>query len=121
METSPLIFGRVLWSISASGLSSARLELYLKSRISRLSNGLWLFATKMGGKFLHLGHCPVGFGDLQFGQKLVCPKIMLFLQRWQSGSPRVPQPLQEWGAIRSKKLGSVVFFTIKLIFLLILL
>jgi len=45
---------------------------------------------------------------------------MLFLQQPQSGSPRRPQPLQEWGAIKSSGLIIVVFFTIKLMFHLIL-
>ncbi|MBQ7584994.1 MAG: hypothetical protein IJU40_01930, partial [Desulfovibrionaceae bacterium] len=47
--------------------------------------------------------------------------MMLFLQHSQSASPKCPQPLQEWGKSRSKGLGYVVFFTIKLMIFLILL
>jgi HSP20 family protein len=46
---------------------------------------------------------------------------MLFLQHSQSTSPVTPQPLQEWGKSKSKGLGYVVFFTIKLMIFLILL
>ena len=75
---------------------------------------------KIGGK-LQKGHFNVEICLLQFGHSLAECLMMLFLQHSQSGSPMWPQPLQEWGIRRSKMLGNVVFFTIKLIFLLILL
>lgn len=54
----------------------------------------------------------MGLAVLQFGQKLEWSKMMLFLQRSQRTAPIWPQPLQEWGARRSRGLGNVVFFTI---------
>ena len=66
-------------------------------------------------------HLPVLFGSLQIGQRFTWLMIMLFLQRSQSAAPVRPQPLQEWGAIRSSRLGSVVVFTIfDMIFLILL-
>ena len=67
---------------------------------------------KVGGK---------DFGSLILGGFSKCSRIMLFLQRLQSGVPIHPQPLQEWGASKSRRLIFVVFFTIfGMIFLILL-
>lgn len=71
-----------------------------------------LLMIKVGGKV---------FGSLGLGELYKWSRIMLFLQQLHSGLPMWPQPLQEWGARRSRRLGNVVFFTIFDIFLLILL
>lgn len=76
---------------------------------------------KDGGKSGQLGHFIVLKDFLQFGQMFLRLVRMYFLQRSHKTLPMVPQPLQEWGASKSKRPGNVVFFTIFGIMLLILL
>ena len=76
---------------------------------------------KVGGRSGQWGQSPVGLSFLQCGQTFRWLSKMYFLQRSHNTVPTWPQPLQEWGARRSKMLVIVVIFTIFSIILLILL
>ncbi len=120
IETGPSRIGREELSNLDKGLARARVELYLKSWISWPISSERFPTMNVGGRELHFWQFPVGFNDLQFGQMFRDSIIRLFLQRLHKTSPIWPQPLQEWGIIRSRRFGNVVFFTIKPILLLIL-